>query len=119
MVCFSNKRERDRITDLCDGCWVGYKWIDGKFEYSFILPWVIRKASIYTCDQVNGRPLVPSLAKHAPTMLFPEPVENRTSGLDLVHERRVHLITSLLVTENTSYLGEYVKNQNKVFHRIK
>ena len=30
LVCFSNKKERDRITAACDGCWVGYKLEDGK-----------------------------------------------------------------------------------------
>ena len=30
MVCFANRKERDKITSICDGCWVGYNWEDGK-----------------------------------------------------------------------------------------
>ena len=30
MICFATRKERDRIASVCNGCWVGYNWEDGK-----------------------------------------------------------------------------------------
>ena len=33
MICFRDRQERDKITSVCNGCWVGYNWEDGKSCY--------------------------------------------------------------------------------------
>ena len=38
MVCFANRKERDKITSVCDGCWAGYNWEDGKCCYLYSYP---------------------------------------------------------------------------------
>ena len=30
LACFSTQQERDHIANLCDGCWVGYKYESSK-----------------------------------------------------------------------------------------
>ena len=29
LACFPDKKERDTVSEQCDGCWVGYKWMNG------------------------------------------------------------------------------------------
>ena len=31
LACFGSQEERDHIANLCDGCWVGYKYLNSKY----------------------------------------------------------------------------------------
>ena len=34
LACFGNLEERDYIANICDGCWVGYQWKNGAYQFS-------------------------------------------------------------------------------------
>ena len=36
LVCFSTEEERDFWKTKCDGCWVGYTWIDSMIMFYFL-----------------------------------------------------------------------------------
>ena len=34
LACFGTQEERDHITNVCNECWVGYKWKAGTYLFT-------------------------------------------------------------------------------------
>ena len=76
LVCFSNRRERDRMSAACDGCWVGYNLEGGKSWYHLDIIYLQMKIVLRYLLLGKWMPITTSFEK-----ICPENVVSGKSGL--------------------------------------